>query len=185
MPPTGTMPTRTARPCRSRPGSRPSPSRHAPESAMTVLRRPRTTKPSWHRPTRYMTASPSAGASRPPPTRGSVSSAPSRRGPGPAAPLTRPESSARSRRRFGTVSGERRRPGVLPLARVLERLEVDAHTVLFGHTHRIGPVDGDPAAWTTAGGVALHNTGSWVLEPAMGITGRGPPGDRPTTLDPY
>jgi len=104
---------------------------------------------------------------------------------GASAPVPRPESSARSRRRFGTVSGERRRPGVLPLARVLERLEVDAHTVLFGHTHRIGPVDGDPAAWTTAGGVALHNTGSWVLEPAMGITGRGPPGDRPTTLDPY
>jgi 3',5'-cyclic AMP phosphodiesterase CpdA len=69
--------------------------------------------------------------------------------------------------RSGTGPGELRRPGVRPLARVLELLRVDAEHVLFGHTHRTGPVEGDDMrAWVTAAGTALHNTGSWVYEPA-------------------
>jgi hypothetical protein len=69
--------------------------------------------------------------------------------------------------RRGTGPGEVRRPGVPPLTRVLELLRVEAEHVLFGHTHRTGPVDADDAAsWRTAGGTALHNTGSWVYEPA-------------------
>jgi hypothetical protein len=50
---------------------------------------------------------------------------------------------------------------------VLELLGVEAEHVLFGHTHRTGPVAGDDArAWVTPAGTALHNTGSWVYEPA-------------------
>ncbi len=71
-------------------------------------------------------------------------------------------------RRLTTAPGELRRPGVLPMAEVVRRLGVGAGTVLFGHTHRIGPVGGDdPAVWHTAGGVALWNTGSWVGEAAF------------------
>jgi hypothetical protein len=55
----------------------------------------------------------------------------------------------------------------LPFARVLQALGVEADRVLFGHTHRTGPVAGDdPALWRTAAGTALHNTGNWVDEPA-------------------
>jgi 3',5'-cyclic AMP phosphodiesterase CpdA len=80
---------------------------------------------------------------------------------------TRRHPIALGRERRGTGPGEVRRPGVRPLARVLELLGVEAEHVLFGHTHRTGPVDGDDAgAWVTAAGTALHNTGSWVYEPA-------------------
>jgi hypothetical protein len=38
--------------------------------------------------------------------------------------------------------------------------------VLFGHTHRAGPLPGDePAEWTSKTGAALHNTGSWIHAP--------------------
>jgi hypothetical protein len=40
--------------------------------------------------------------------------------------------------------------------------------VLFGHTHRAGPLPGDDTAeWTTPGGTRLWNTGSWCHEPAF------------------
>jgi hypothetical protein len=70
--------------------------------------------------------------------------------------------------RYGTVPGEVRRPGVLPLAAVLERLGVEAEHVLFGHTHRTGPLPADPAAmWRTRTGIQLWNTGSWIYEPRL------------------
>jgi hypothetical protein len=50
---------------------------------------------------------------------------------------------------------------------VLERLRVEADHVLFGHTHRTGPLPGDDLGlWRGPGGSALWNTGSWVDEPA-------------------
>jgi hypothetical protein len=60
------------------------------------------------------------------------------------------------------VSGpELRRAALRAFAEVLDRLEVDAAHVLFGHTHRAGPLPGDdPAEWGR-----LLNTGSWVYEP--------------------
>jgi predicted phosphodiesterase len=93
------------------------------------------------------------------------------RGPAPA-PHTDP---TRPRRRevslgggrLGTAPGELRRPGVLPFTLVLERLGVEADHVLFGHTHRTGPLPDDhPSTWRLASGTALWNTGSWVYEPA-------------------
>jgi len=68
--------------------------------------------------------------------------------------------------RLGTAPGELRRPGLLPFGLVLERLGVEADHVLFGHTHRTGPLPGDDAArWQGPGGASLWNTGSWVYEP--------------------
>jgi hypothetical protein len=76
--------------------------------------------------------------------------------------------------RLGTVEGELRRPGVLPFGAVLERLGIDAEHVLFGHTHRTGPLPGDrPALWRTRAGIQLWNTGSWVDDGTPGEAARG------------
>jgi 3',5'-cyclic AMP phosphodiesterase CpdA len=88
----------------------------------------------------------------------------------------RPRSPALGGGRLGTVRGEVRRPGILPLEAVLDRLGVEAEHVLFGHTHRTGPLPTDPAAmWRTSGGTQLWNTGSWVYEPRLCQPG-GPDG---------
>lgn len=59
-------------------------------------------------------------------------------------------------------------------AEVLGRLRVDASHVIFGHTHRAGPLPGDePGEWITPTGVRMLNTGSWVHEP--GFLGQHPP----------
>jgi hypothetical protein len=66
------------------------------------------------------------------------------------------------------VSGpELRRAGLLATASVLAGLNVHASHLIFGHTHRAGPLrDDDPAEWRTPSGVTLHNTGCWVYEAA-------------------
>jgi predicted phosphodiesterase len=70
--------------------------------------------------------------------------------------------------RLGTAEGEVRRPGVLPFGAVLDRLRVEAEHVVFGHTHRTGPLPADPApVWRTRAGTRLWNTGSWVFEDAL------------------
>lgn len=72
------------------------------------------------------------------------------------------------------LSGPALRRGLLDGFReALRRLEVDAAHVLFGHTHRTGPLPADdPAEWC-AGATRLHNAGSWVYEPRF-IAGGGP-----------
>jgi predicted phosphodiesterase len=79
--------------------------------------------------------------------------------------------------RLGLAPGEVRRPGLLPFALVLERLGIEADHVLFGHTHRAGPLPGDPeGVWRCRGGTALWNTGSWVYDPGrVGAHDRGSP----------
>jgi predicted phosphodiesterase len=76
----------------------------------------------------------------------------------------------------GPAPGELRRPGARPLGRVLGQLGIEADHVLFGHTHRTGPLEADScAAWTT-GKTRLVNTGSWVYEPAYaGLAGSAGP----------
>jgi hypothetical protein len=60
---------------------------------------------------------------------------------------------------------ELRRAGLRAMRDVVARLGIDARHVVFGHTHRAGPLPADdPADWALPGGGALHNTGSWVLE---------------------
>jgi hypothetical protein len=67
---------------------------------------------------------------------------------------------------------ELRRAGLLALGAVLARLDVAPAHVIFGHTHRAGPLPGDHGAeWRTQAGTALLNTGCWVYEaPHLGRT---------------
>jgi hypothetical protein len=67
---------------------------------------------------------------------------------------------------FGTdVSGaELRRAALLAFYEVLERLDVAASHVVFGHTHRAGPVPGDDLSEWTGNGRTLLNTGSWTYD---------------------
>jgi hypothetical protein len=59
-------------------------------------------------------------------------------------------------------SVELRRAALRASHQVLDRLKVPAAHVIFGHTHRAGPLPGDDRGeWGR-----LVNTGSWVYEPA-------------------
>ncbi|HEX2129427.1 MAG TPA: metallophosphoesterase, partial [Solirubrobacterales bacterium] len=55
--------------------------------------------------------------------------------------------------------------GVLAMGEVVERLEIGAPHVIFGHTHRRGPLRDEPG-WTV-GETRLWNTGSWVHTPSL------------------
>jgi hypothetical protein len=65
-----------------------------------------------------------------------------------------------------------RRNALDALGTVVARLGVEAEHVIFGHSHRTGPLPADDVTeWRTATGSWLHNSGSWVHEPAF--TGSG------------
>jgi len=72
---------------------------------------------------------------------------------------------------IGPVSGDLsadalRRNALDALAEVVARLRIDAEHVVFGHSHRTGPLpDDDVTEWRTPSGAWLHNSGSWVHEP--------------------
>src|SRR4051795_13741042 len=71
---------------------------------------------------------------------------------------------------------ELRRAGLRAMVQVVARLRIDARHVVFGHTHRAGPLAGDdPADWALPGGGRLHNSGSWVLERAWTRDGTASP----------
>lgn len=79
-------------------------------------------------------------------------------------------------RNFST--GEIGRAGVEAMHVVVDRLEIEADHVVFGHIHRRGPLliddgrsSGDPI-WER-NGVALHNTGNWQY--VEGLLGRAIP----------
>lgn len=67
------------------------------------------------------------------------------------------------------VSGPELRRGALRgFGEVVARLDVDAAHVIFGHTHRAGPLPGDdPAEWIAPTGAGLVNSGSWVHDPGF------------------
>jgi hypothetical protein len=72
---------------------------------------------------------------------------------------------------------ELRRAGLLAMGRVADTLAPGARYVVFGHTHRPGPLPGDEAAeWTTLSGIQLVNSGNWYLESAFvsGMDERSP-----------
>jgi hypothetical protein len=60
----------------------------------------------------------------------------------------------------GTIS----RAGLAAMGEVVRRLGVDADHVIFGHTHRRGPLRAE-AGWRLESGTRLWNTGSWVHSP--------------------
>lgn len=68
-----------------------------------------------------------------------------------------------------TLTGEElRRSGLLAMARVADVLAPGTEHVIFGHTHRPGPLPRDELAeWTTLSGTRLWNTGSWLHEGAF------------------
>jgi UDP-2,3-diacylglucosamine pyrophosphatase LpxH len=76
----------------------------------------------------------------------------------------------------GLLGVQMRRASIPAVARVAERLGVDADHVIFGHVHRLGPLAGDdPRQWQgPGGGPAILNTGAWVHEPAI-VHGVTPP----------
>ena len=58
---------------------------------------------------------------------------------------------------------ELRRAGLAAMGEVAARLGLGDAYVVFGHTHRPGPLPGDVAAeWHGRGGARLVNTGSWA-----------------------
>jgi hypothetical protein len=68
---------------------------------------------------------------------------------------------------------ELRRAALRACDEMLSRLGVTASHVIFGHTHRAGPLErDDPAEWRALTGSAMLNTGSWVYE--RGFLGRSP-----------
>jgi hypothetical protein len=70
---------------------------------------------------------------------------------------------------------ELRRAGLRAFDQVLRRMAVPAEHVIFGHTHRAGPLPGDDRSeWLASGGANMINSGSWVFSPEF--TGRNPQG---------
>ena len=58
-----------------------------------------------------------------------------------------------------------RSSGLAAIAEVVLRLRIDAPIVIFGHTHRAGPLPGEePEPWRTSTGTRLMNCGCWVGE---------------------
>lgn len=66
------------------------------------------------------------------------------------------------------------RAGVEAMHEVVERLGIVAPWVVYGHTHRAGPVASDPPSWGRRGATRVVNAGSWVYE--RGIFGSPQPG---------
>lgn len=59
------------------------------------------------------------------------------------------------------------RAGVNAMGEVAERLEVGARHVIFGHTHRRGPMPAEDEWRRSEGGPSLWNSGSWVHSPSL------------------
>lgn len=66
-------------------------------------------------------------------------------------------------------SHQLRRSALTAFGEVVWRLGVEADHVIFGHTHRAGPLPADdPFEWRVHGSaIQMHNPGSWVLEPIL------------------
>ncbi|MGH2982218.1 MAG: hypothetical protein ACRDKV_09290, partial [Solirubrobacterales bacterium] len=60
------------------------------------------------------------------------------------------------------------RAGLEAIKDTLGRLGVDAEHVVFGHTHRPGPLDrDDPSEWRLANGTRIYGSGSWTYSPGL------------------
>jgi len=85
------------------------------------------------------------------------------------------------------LSGEElRRAGLTAMGEVVRLLGIDAEHVVFGHTHRAGPLPGDDLGeWRAPTGALLHNAGCWIDEPVFATGGPASPywGGRAIVLD--
>jgi hypothetical protein len=69
--------------------------------------------------------------------------------------------------------GELRRAALRAFAEVLDRLDVRAAHVIFGHTHRAGPLpDDELTEWVASSGASMLNIGSWIHD--QGFVGDSP-----------
>ncbi len=69
-----------------------------------------------------------------------------------------------------------RRAALAAMRAVVGHLRLEARHVVFGHTHRAGPLPGDDRSeWALPGGAQLHNAGSWVFEAMYLDRGWGSP----------
>jgi hypothetical protein len=83
---------------------------------------------------------------------------------------------------IGPVSGDLsggalRRSALHGMGEAIRRLGIEAEHVVFGHSHRAGPLPADDVAeWRTPEGTWMHNSGSWVHEPSFtgSALGTGP-----------
>jgi hypothetical protein len=72
---------------------------------------------------------------------------------------------------------ELRRAGLRAMGEVAARLGLDDAHVIFGHTHRAGPLPGDlEAEWRGPAGARLLNAGCWTYD---GYFVKGAPGESP------
>ena len=70
--------------------------------------------------------------------------------------------------RSALTGEELRRSGLRAMRSVVERIGVQSDYVIFGHTHRAGPLPrDDPAEWELPSGSSLVNSGSWLHEPVL------------------
>jgi predicted phosphodiesterase len=61
-----------------------------------------------------------------------------------------------------------RRSGLQAMGEVAEALVPGAEHLVFGHTHRPGPLqEDDRSEWTTPSGIQLWNCGNWIQDPAL------------------
>ncbi len=58
------------------------------------------------------------------------------------------------------------RGGLVAIGEVTRRLGIDADHLIFGHTHRRGPMRAE-SGWRLPEGTRLWNTGSWVYAPGL------------------
>lgn len=67
--------------------------------------------------------------------------------------------------RTDVSTGELRRAGLRAMGEVAARLDLGDAYVVFGHTHRAGPLPGDPdSEWRGRGGARLVNSGCWTYD---------------------
>ncbi|HEY2142645.1 MAG TPA: metallophosphoesterase [Solirubrobacteraceae bacterium] len=68
--------------------------------------------------------------------------------------------------RAAISTSELRRAGLLAIGEVAARLDLGEAYVVFGHTHRAGPLPGDhESEWRGRGGARLVNSGCWTYDP--------------------
>jgi len=68
-----------------------------------------------------------------------------------------------------------RRAGIAAMCRVVEQLGIEADWVIYGHTHRAGPLPRE-GEWRAPTGARLMNCGAWTWAPQLagGSKGTGP-----------
>ncbi|HSJ16696.1 MAG TPA: metallophosphoesterase [Solirubrobacterales bacterium] len=75
--------------------------------------------------------------------------------------------------RWDISMAEIRQAGLRAMRELVGRLRLEADHVIFGHSHRRGPLGSEPG-WELANGTRLLNTGSWAYAPGlMGPTAAG------------